>query len=196
VYRTPLSFSFLLPAVAGGLLLSCGQPGTGRSSEAAFESLTSGYIQAWKDFYPERAASMGLKEYRDRAQDRSPPAVEAWASFNDSILTRIAGAPADLPLDLRVDLRLVRNQGRAELARWRGEGDGCSGPGSSAESGGGVAPADTADPEAFRLGREAYEAELRRYYDMGITPEEVAERALEEIREVRRLMAETASAYW
>jgi hypothetical protein len=31
---------------------------------------------------------------------------------------------------------------------------------------------------------------------MEITPEEVAERALLEIRDVRRLMAETAAAYW
>ena len=46
------------------------------------------------------------------------------------------------------------------------------------------------------MGRDAFEAELRLYYDMDLTPEEVAERALAEIRETRGLMAETAAEHW
>ena len=170
--------------MVAGVALSCRGPDSDGETEAAFESLTSGYIEAWKDFYPERAAALGLGEYRDRTGDRSPAGIEAWAAFNDSILDRISTAPATLPLDLRIDLRLIRNRGRAELSRWK-EPEG--GPeGSEGE----------AAPEDFPLGRDAYAAALVQYYDMEITPEEVAERALQEIHDVRRLMAETAAAYW
>jgi len=48
----------------------------------------------------------------------------------------------------------------------------------------------------FALGRDRFAEELRRYYDMEITPEEVAERALREIDLVRGLIAETSSEYW
>lgn len=48
----------------------------------------------------------------------------------------------------------------------------------------------------FRLGREEYAEELRLYYDMEITPEEVAERALSEIQTVRQLIAEISAEYW
>lgn len=177
-------FSVFLPALVALLSLSCGGSDTTRTSETAYEGLIADYIDAWNEFYPGRAASMGLEKYRDRAEDRSPAGIERWASFNDSILRRIASAPPPLPLDLRIDLRLIRNQGRAELARWRGE------------EGEGAGEADSRNSRDFRLGRDAYEAELRRYYDMEITPEEVAARALREIQEVRHLMGETATEYW
>ncbi len=164
--------------LAAVLSCSCRGPATGEPPEAAFEALITDYIEAWKGFYPNRAASLGLEEYRDRAEDRSPEGVQRWVSYNDSILVSIAEAPAALPLDLRIDLRLLRNRGEAELVRWT-EGQ-----------------EESTDTGDFRLGRETYEAELRRYYDMAVTPEEVAERALLEIREVRRLMAETALAHW
>lgn len=177
----------LLPgllAVVAGVSLSCRGPDSGGGTEAAFESLASGYIEAWKDFHPERAAALGLGGYRERTGDRSSAGIEAWVAFNDSILDRISTAPATLPLDLRIDLRLIRNQGRAELTRWIEPGDGQAG------SEGEAVRSD------FPLGRDAYAAALLQYYDMEITPEEVAERALQEIRDVRRLMAETAAAYW
>lgn len=173
-----------LLAVVAGVSLSCRAPDAGGEAEAAFESLTSGYIEAWKDFYPERAAALGLEPYRDRSGDRSPAGIEAWAALNDSVVDRIATAPATLPLDLRIDLRLIRNQGRAELSRWKKAG--------GREEGG----EGEAAPEDFPLGRDAYAAALQRYYDMEITPEDVAERALREIHDVRRLLAETAAAYW
>jgi uncharacterized protein (DUF885 family) len=50
--------------------------------------------------------------------------------------------------------------------------------------------------EEFPLGRQRFAEELRLYYDMEITPEEVAERALEEIDEVRGLIAEVSTEYW
>jgi len=170
--------------MVAGVSLSCRGPDSGGEAVAAFESTTSRYLEAWKDFYPERAAALGLGEYRDRTGDRSPAGIEAWAAFNDSILDRISTAPATLPLDLRIDLRLVRNQGRAELSRWK------------EPEGGHEGREGEAVPEGFPLGRDAYAAALLQYYDMEITPEEVSERALREIREVRRLMAETAAAYW
>jgi hypothetical protein len=156
--------------------LSCGGPETGAGSAEAFESLITEYIEAWKDFYPDQAAAMGLESYRDRAADRSPGGVRKWVAFNDSVLGAIASAPATVSLDVRIDLRLIRNRGRAEVKRWGEEGRG---------------EEDSAGGRSFPLGRDAFEAELRLYYDMDLTPEEVAERALAEIRETRGLMAET-----
>jgi uncharacterized protein (DUF885 family) len=162
-------------------LLSCGSSGNEDEIAGAYESLITEYIEAWKDFYPNRAASLGLDSYRDREADRSPGGVEGWVSLNDSVLGAIASAPSALPLDVRIDLRLIRKQARAELGRWEGEG-------TREEAGSGA--------RSFRLGRAAFETELRLYYDMELTPEDVAESALEEIRETRRLMAETAAAHW
>ena len=55
----------------------------------------------------------------------------------------------------------------------------------------------TEDPPAeFPLGRERFAEELLLYYDMEITPEEVASRALTEIEVVRDLIAETSEEYW
>lgn len=153
------------------------------TEDPAFESLVSTYIGAWKDFYPERAADLGIAQYRGRSGDRSPAAVDAWVALNDSVRASISAAPGTLPLDLRIDLRLIRNQIGDELARWKTPEGGEDG-------------AEAGEGRSFPLGREAYAAELARYYGMEITPEEVAERALREIREVRRLMAETAAAYW
>ncbi len=48
----------------------------------------------------------------------------------------------------------------------------------------------------FPLGRDRYAEELQRYYDMEITPEDVADRALREIDTVRQLIAETSEQYW
>jgi uncharacterized protein (DUF885 family) len=178
VNRSVRLFILAFLALAGSFSFACRGPEPTGESGAAYEALITDYIEAWKNFYPARAAGLGLEEYRDRAEDRSPPAIQRWVSFNDSILASISQAPATLSLDQRIDLRLIRNQGRTELARWaEGEGE----------------PGGTGD---FRLGREAYQAQLERYYDMAITPEEVAERALQEIRDVRRLMAETALAHW
>ena len=184
VCRVGSPFLYVLLALMAGASLSCVGPDGNQASEAVFESLTTVYMDVWKDFYPNRAAQMGLDEYRDRPEDRTPTGVEAWVSFNDSVLDRISSAPHTLPLDLRIDLRLIRNRGRAELARWgeeeRGEADDSPG----------------AESRDFRLGRDRYEAELRRYYDMEITPEEVADRAFMEIRVVRTLMGELAAEHW
>ena len=173
-----------LMAVVVVASLSCQDSDAGGEAESTFEALVAGYVQAWQGFYPERAAALGLADYRDRTGDRSPEGIQLWVALNDSILERVAAAPATLPLDLRIDLRLVRNQGRAEIARWKEAGGGQDGSRSEG------APAD------FPMGRDAYAAALVRYYDMEVTPEEVAERALEEIRQVRRLMAETAAEHW
>ena len=51
-------------------------------------------------------------------------------------------------------------------------------------------------PPEFPLGRDRFAEELLRYYDMEITPEEVASRALREIEIVRDLIAQTSEEYW
>ena len=176
--------SLPLPAcllAVAAMSLSCGAPETGDESTEAYESLITNYIEAWKDFYPDRAAALGLESYQDRAADPSPEGVRKWVAFNDSVLGAIASAPATVSLDVRIDLRLIRSRGRAEVTRWGGEGRG------EEEGAGG---------RSLPMGRTAFEEALRLYYDMDLTPEEVAERALAEIRETRRLMAETAAAHW
>jgi uncharacterized protein (DUF885 family) len=56
---------------------------------------------------------------------------------------------------------------------------------------------ETVEAEAdFPLGRERFAEELGLYYDMDITPEEVAERALAEIEEVRALIGEVSTEFW
>jgi uncharacterized protein (DUF885 family) len=177
--RSLLSSACLWAVVATSL--SCGGLRSGVGSTEEHESFIAGYIEAWKNFYPDRAAALGLDAFADRAADRSPEGVGRWLAFNDSVLVAIARAPATLPLDVRIDLRLIRRQGRAEAARWGREGRGSE---------------EDAGAPSFPLGREAFEAELRLYYDMDLTPEEVAEWALAEIRETRRLMAETSAAHW
>jgi hypothetical protein len=48
----------------------------------------------------------------------------------------------------------------------------------------------------FPLGRDRFAEELVRYYDMDISPEEVAQRALAEIEEVRGLIEQISTEYW
>mgnify|MGYP006290848741 FL=1 len=46
------------------------------------------------------------------------------------------------------------------------------------------------------LGRDRYARELALYYGMPLSPEEVAERAMEEMETVRSLIAQVSEAYW
>ena len=176
----PLLLPTCLVAVAAASL-SCGRPEPQTVPTERYESLITVYIEAWKDFYPDRAAALGLEDYRGLSADRSLEGMERWVAFNDSVLGAISSAPAALPLDVRIDLCLIQNRVRSEVTRWGREGQGDAG-GSS--------------PSSFPLGREVFESELRLYYDLDLTPEEVAESALAELRETRRLMAETSAAHW
>ena len=116
------TFRLLSLTVLTAPSLSCGSPVSEADDTEAYESLITSYIESWKDFYPSRAASLGLESYRGREPDRSSEGVEKWVAFNDSVLGVIASAPTALPLDVRIDLRLIRKQGRTEVARW-GEGE-------------------------------------------------------------------------
>ena len=275
------------PAVLLCLLgaVSCGPEEESTGSGLEYEQLTTEYIEAWKEFYPSSAVRLGLDLYLAQPEDRSPESVRAWVGLNGSVYDRIAAAPADLSLDLIIDLRLLENQVRSELTRWRDERPHLTSPGmysavfrdlvdvpETLKRMGGdelepavekrltaisglshalaaqlvsgsatetersirtlrgtltslealadrfpnlreqVGPATEAvissigflqdsiqtreEESAFPLGRERYSRELARYYDMEITPEEVADRALEEIELVRNLISETSTAYW
>ena len=116
--KTPKTFRVLVPgAILALFSLSCSGPGGGgngppsrggdagpsgsgdggpsgggsagsMAAAAPFESLITDYIQGWKDFYPDRAAGMGLHEYRSQAPDRSPERIRAWvASVRSSSAT-------------------------------------------------------------------------------------------------------------
>jgi len=173
--------------ILGALAMTaCGQGNRPSPSEAAYEALTNDYVEAYKAFYPTRANRMGLGQYEMATEDRSPAAIEEWVRFNTTVQDSLLSAPADLSIDLRIDLRLLKNRVRAELADW---GEGAQEEAFS-ETMRKVAEGD------FRLGRDRFAEELRLYYDMEITPEEVTERALAEIHTVRSLIAVVSNEHW
>ena len=253
--------------------------------ESDFETLTVEYLEAWKEFYPGGAVRLGLDQYLAQTEDRSPGAVRAWSQYNEEVLTRIAEAPPTLPVDLRIDLRLLRRQAEEELGTWKTQAAHTTSPGMYADlirsyssfpeaplrlpeaeweagattrvqaipvlveamasqltsgtqaevdratrvfdgaaealsnlgnrfpGAGPYVPAAvdalseasehlagaisvTTEESDFPLGRDRYTEALALYYDQVITPEEVAERALDEIDKVRELIAEVSKAYW
>jgi len=174
-----ISQLILLSALMG--TLSCDPPPTSAPAEQAYEHLISDYIEAWKGFYPTSAARLGLDQYLSEAEDRSAESVRGWIELNSRVLEKIAAAPQDLPIDLLIDLRLLRSQAASELKE-----------ASELQEASGLKEGGT----EFPLGRERYAEELRAYYDMEITPEEVADRALKEIEAVRELIIETSTEYW
>jgi uncharacterized protein (DUF885 family) len=265
-------------------LLACG-PGQEADQESSYESLTAEYIEAWKDFYPGEAVRLGLDQFLAHAEDRRHAAVRAWVELNRDLLTQVSAAPSTLPIDLRIDLRLLRRQVEEELRRWQDEAAHTTSPrmyadlfrsfssfparplrlaeaewegavaarlqaiprltealtsqlttGTQAEVDGATRALDTANKNtselearfpgvephiqpaldamaeaaehlagsisvtegevAFPLGRDRYAEELALYYDMDLSPEDVADRALREIDAVRELIAETSRAYW
>ncbi len=153
---------------------SCSPPQASHPEEAAYEELVTSYVEAWKSFYPQRATRLGLEEYQDREGDRSAAAVETWIRLNDSVRARTAQAASDLPVDLRIDLRLLARNARSELGEWD----------------------DPGEEPPFPLGRDRFARELEIYYDRELTPEELADLAFEEIQTTRNLMMDVAEEHW
>lgn len=264
---------------------ACDQGSSSSELEMAYEGLTADYIEAWKAFYPNSAVRLGLDQHLLDTEDRSTEGVEDWIRFNTMVRDSLVSAPEDLSVNLRIDLRLLKNRVQAELSAWLDEVRHRSSPAMYAsvvrgladvpESPKRIQPEDlsravqnrlaaivatnealasqleTGDrretqgavrtlmrarsqvvelagrfPEAahqaesatgsidsailflegelemvdgsgdFRLGRDRFAEELRLYYDMEITPEDVAERALSEISVVRDLIAAVSREHW
>lgn len=96
------------------------QPERGPSAaETSYGGLVEDYLEAWTDFHPTRAVALGLHQHLAKAEDRGASAVEAWVDLNQGVLDSIGRQPEGLPVDLRIDLRLLENQVRSELRAWR-----------------------------------------------------------------------------
>jgi hypothetical protein len=102
-------------------LSACGGAGPLDQAEREFEAFTAAYTEAWIDFYPSSAVRMGLDQHLAKVEDRTTQRIQEWVALNREVLARIAGAPASLSLDLRIDLRLVGNRAAQELVTWAEE---------------------------------------------------------------------------
>ena len=90
-------------------------------AEEEYEQLASDYIEAWKSFYPTGAVRLGLDQYLAQAEDRSAESIQSWIELNDRAWVKMEAAPAQLPIDLLIDLRLLKSQVASELTLWRDE---------------------------------------------------------------------------
>lgn len=120
-----------------------------------------------------------LKNGRPHSTGRCIPVLEASARFLEDNLIRIAGEwTADpLPKEFVSLCRAAAGDVRALAVHIRDD----------------ILPAASLpDP----MGREDYSRKLEVFTGMDMTPEELAEIALQEVKEVRGLMAELAREYW
>jgi len=115
----PRAFFALPFTIAAATLLSACAPEPGMPApEAAYQGLVQEYLETWTDFYPSRAVALGLHLHLAQAEDRQAEVVEHWLSWNRQVLDSILRQPEALPVDLRIDLRLLENRVRGELRSW------------------------------------------------------------------------------
>jgi uncharacterized protein (DUF885 family) len=98
--------------------VGCGQDTETTGGEGEYQAVTDAFVEAWIDFYPSRAVALGLDQHLSSAEDRSAERIARWVSTNEETLSRIDAAPSTLSLDLRIDLRLIRDQIARELLAW------------------------------------------------------------------------------
>jgi uncharacterized protein (DUF885 family) len=96
------------------VLFQCGQ------KDVPVGKLIEDYIKEWRQFYPSRALAAGDKEAASRFENLSPQQVQKWLRFNASILEKLNrfGSFKSLPLDDRIDARLLRRQILTEIENW------------------------------------------------------------------------------
>ena len=112
------SVRLALPVALVILGLSCSSP-PGRPAAGA--GVTARYVGAWKAFYPSRALAAGMNSEIFGFEDFSEDSIRDWMEFNRSVLMELEAGPDEVPLDERIDRRLLRTQARSELLRWEEE---------------------------------------------------------------------------
>ena len=85
------------------------------------KSLSAKYIEAWKGFYPSRAFSKGIFSSIFYFEDFSGKNIEEWLAFNKKTFDVISKFGRDLPLEDRIDARLLRIQILSEIEKWERE---------------------------------------------------------------------------
>ena len=82
------------------------------------EALSESYIKKWAAFYPSEALSNGLKSAAWEFENFSTGRVAEWIAYNHDIL-KIIDSFSDLPVNERIDARVLRRQINLELERWQ-----------------------------------------------------------------------------
>jgi uncharacterized protein (DUF885 family) len=95
-------------------LTSCGKT-------VSINDLSNRYIERWREFYPSRALAAGDVQAAFRFEDLAPEKIGKWLQFNREILSGLDGVGefAALPLDDRIDARLLKRQILLELETWQ-----------------------------------------------------------------------------
>lgn len=105
---------FLLP-----LITACSMESGGRLTGE--KNIADRYVEAWQDFYPTRAYGSGMKAAVSGFEDYSAASVAAWIDFNRIVLKDLENGSEGLPLEERIDRRLLGTRVRSELLRWEGD---------------------------------------------------------------------------
>ncbi len=85
-------------------------------STTSSQHLGEQYINAWKQFYPSKALSSGIRPSIFQYEDFSAERIADWLAFNQKTLEQLVTAKAD-EID-RIDRRLLRVQVQSEIDLW------------------------------------------------------------------------------
>lgn len=85
------------------------------------KSLCGKYIEVWKRFYPSLAFSKGIFSSIFYFEDFSEQKIEEWVAFNKKTLAGISKFGPDLPLEDRIDARLLKIKINSEIEKWEME---------------------------------------------------------------------------
>ena len=83
------------------------------------DALPESYIKKWTAFYPTAALSNGLKSAAWKFENFSADRVAEWIAYNYDTLKAIDSLDSSLPVNERIDARVLRRQIRMELERWQ-----------------------------------------------------------------------------
>jgi hypothetical protein len=107
------------PLILAALLAVSLVPGKAIANAEA-EALVSGYITAWKAFYPSRAFAYGDRESAGAFEDFGAGRVEDWLALNAKTASSVRDVLSrdDLGLQARTDLQVLLAQTVDEQAGW------------------------------------------------------------------------------
>jgi len=98
--------------LAAMIVVGCSQPAEN------IQVMADEYISSWARFFPSRALSAGRAESAVLIEDYSAQSTDSWVMLNQVFLERVQNLPPSLPLDDRIDKRMLEAQIERELFRW------------------------------------------------------------------------------
>lgn len=102
-----------------GLLFLGVLPSTIFSASPESSSVIDDYIDAWLEFYPSNALSLGLTQYAGRYENLSLESIEKWLAINRATLAGIEESRGQFDRDVAIDARLIARQIATEIERWQ-----------------------------------------------------------------------------